>query len=106
MIITNENAHLYTTVDKLVALTDAENESFHKLINTTNVKKYYIGLEFSRIDNPEYNDEQYYSLNMMDQFKRQPVFTSQINNISMHMPSTPILYKWNQISKVTKLTIF
>jgi hypothetical protein len=54
---------------------------------------------------PEFNDEHYYSLNqLVDKYKRQPLYTPQINNISMHLPSMPVLYEWDHIPKVQKNT--
>jgi hypothetical protein len=78
---------------------------FYQKINTTNVKKYYLAMEFNKINNPEYNDEHFYSLNMINGVKRQQLYTPQINNISMHMPSIPLLYKWNKIPKVFQESI-
>lgn len=83
------------------SLLDNEIAAFYnKIINATTIKKYYLAMEFNKINNPEFNDEKLYSLSMMNNSNRVPLYTPQINNISMHMPSIPVLYKWDSIPKV------
>ena len=100
-IINETNFHQYTSIDQMKSLLDNEIATFYnKIINATNIKKYYLAMEFNKINNPEFNDEKLYSLSMMNNSKRVPLYTPQINNISMHMPSIPVLYKWDSIPKV------
>ena len=63
-------------------------------------------MEFNKINNPEFNDELTYSLDMMSNFNRTSLYTPQINNISLHIPSSPILYNWDSTPKVIILNLF
>jgi FtsP/CotA-like multicopper oxidase with cupredoxin domain len=103
-IINNKNDNIYKSIDKLKSLQydDDNNSDYFKILNNKNkiIKKYYLSMEFNKINNPEFENEKYYSLNMLNDTNRQLLFTPQINNISMHMPSIPLLYKWDTISKV------
>jgi L-ascorbate oxidase len=102
-IINNKNDNIYKSIDKLKSLQyDDDNSDYFKILNNKNkiIKKYYLSMEFNKINNPEFENEKYYSLNMLNDTNRQLLFTPQINNISMHMPSIPLLYKWDTISKV------
>ena len=92
---------MYKSIDQLKGIPDKYVTDFLEKINTTNVKKYYLAMEFNKISNPEFNDEHYYSLSMLNELNRQQLYTPQINNISMHMPSVPLLYRWNEIPKVS-----
>lgn len=79
---------------------------YSKSINSTRpVKKFYLAMEFNKINNPEFQDERLYSLSMFDHFKRTPLYTPQINNISMVMPSVPILYEWDAVPQVALIEI-
>jgi hypothetical protein len=89
----------------MVSLKTNESVDFLRKINTTNVKKFYLSMEFNKIDNPEFQDERLYSLEMFPHFHRTPLYTPQINHISMMMPETPVLYHWDSIPKVTKKQI-
>ena len=79
---------------------DNDHSLYLKKLNTTNVKKFYLGMEFNKINNEEYYNKELYSLNLTMSYKRAPIYTSQINHISMQMPSTPVLYQWDKIPKV------
>jgi hypothetical protein len=57
-------------------------------------------MEFNKINNEEFYNQELYSLNLTMSFKRAPIYTSQINHISLAMPSTPVLYQWDKIPKV------
>ena len=92
---------MYKSIDQLKGIPDKYVTDFLEKINTTNVKKYYLAMEFNKISNPEFNDEHYYSLSMLNELNRQQLYTPQINNISMHMPSVPLLYRWSEIPKVS-----
>lgn len=99
--ITVENKDLYLSVNELKSVTNDEITSFYdKILNTTNVKRFYLAMEFNKINNPEFNDERSYSLNAMSNAGRNSLFTPQINNISLSVPNTPILYNWHTVSKV------
>ena len=63
-------------------------------------------MDFNKINNPEFNNENLYPLSSMQSNKRVPLFTPQINNISMQMPSMPILYQWDQIPQVNLVISF
>lgn len=89
----------YIVVDQLKAIIDDDTQKFFEAINTSNVKKFYLGMDFNKIDNEEFFKEEY-SLNFTMSFGRNPLYTPQINDISMHLPSTPILYHWDYIPKV------
>ena len=73
---------------------------FLSKINTTNVKRFYLAMEFNKINNDEFYDEKLYSLSDILYYNRTPLYTPQINNISMMLPETPVLYKWNSINRV------
>jgi FtsP/CotA-like multicopper oxidase with cupredoxin domain len=51
--------------------------------------------EFNKINNVEFQNPLYYPLTASSK----KIFTPQINNISMMMPSSPLLYQWNDIPK-------
>ena len=89
----------YIVVDQLKAIIDEDTQKFFETINTPNVKKFYLGMDFNKIDNEEFFKEEY-SLNFTMSFGRNPLYTPQINDISLHLPSTPILYHWDYIPKV------
>jgi len=99
-IINNENENMFTSIDKLKSMISTRSDYYLTKIKSKNVKKYYLSMEFNKINNPEFENEKYYSLNMLNDSNRQLLFTPQINNISLHMPSIPLLYKWDTISKV------
>lgn len=56
-------------------------------------------MDFNQINNEEFYDQQTYSLKMIKELYRRPLYTPQINNISLLMPSTPLLYKWHTVPK-------
>ena len=87
-------------VDELRSLVDAGISEFYEKINTTNAKRFYLGMEFNKINNEEFYNEHLYSLNMTMNLERNPLYTPQINDISLQLPFTPILYNWDQIPKV------
>lgn len=99
----NETNHLkYTQINELNSFSNKEIDDLYEKIFDKNktVKKFYLAMEFNKINNPEFYDEKLYSLNMIENLSRLPLYTPQINNISMKMPSVPILYEWNSIAKV------
>ena len=58
-------------------------------------------MEFNRINNTEYYSKKYYPLDMTSSYDRSVTNTPQINEISMHMPSSPVLYQWDKVPKVS-----
>lgn len=108
-LINETNREKFVQIDEIPAVVDREVAAIYSKIftNTTNentttkpVRKFYLAMEFNQINNPEFQDERLYSLGMFGQFNRTPLYTPQINNISMVMPSQPALYEWNQIPQV------
>ena len=81
-------------------------EFYLKVLGNKNVKRFYLAMEFNKINNPEFLDAKLYPLDLMDQMDRNPIYTPQINNISMHMPPTPVLYQWDQIPNVIRIYRF
>jgi hypothetical protein len=57
-------------------------------------------MDFNKINNEEFYDEKLYSLNDILNLTRLPLYTPQINDISMMMPHSPVLYKWDSIDRV------
>ena len=57
-------------------------------------------MDFNKINNDEFYNEEFYSLNLTMSLGRNALYTPQINGISMHLPSTPILYNWDNMPKV------
>jgi hypothetical protein len=62
-------------------------------------KKYYFGLEFKKVNNPEFNNQMYYSIKNVGLDKQ--FYTPQINKISLQMPPAPPLYQWSDLPKVS-----
>jgi hypothetical protein len=96
----NLTKNLYTKIDEIKSFDDKANNLFLSKINTTNVKRFYLAMEFNKINNEEFYDEKLYSLSDILYYNRTPLYTPQINNISMMLPETPVLYKWNSIDRV------
>lgn len=100
--ITETNRFKYIQINELKSFEQKEIDEFYEKIFNKNktVKKFYLAMEFNKINNPEFYDEKLYSLSMIENLNRLPLYTPQINNISMKMPSLPVLYEWDSISKV------
>jgi len=60
-------------------------------------KKFYIGMSFELVNNPELNSENLYPINFVKPINR--YYMPQLNHISMHMPSAPLLYQMNSIKE-------
>lgn len=86
--------------DEIVINTSDINKMLRRIKSAKMVKKFYIALEFNKMNNPEFQNEIFYSMNLLKKNNRRQSFTPQFNNISMVMPSSPLLYEWNKISKV------
>lgn len=100
--INETNRLKYTQINELKSFKHKEIDEFYEKIFDKNqtVKKFYLAMEFNKINNPEFYDEKLYSLSMIENLNRLPLYTPQINNISMKMPSVPVLYEWDSIPKV------
>lgn len=86
------------------SLTDQETDELLEMIKSPrNLKKFYFAMEFNKINNPEFQNEKLYSLAKLREYNRTLLYTPQINNISMEMPDTPVLYNWNKIPKVSPI---
>jgi hypothetical protein len=84
--LTANNKKSYTQIDKLRSRVDYYSGPMHNwLINRTVAKKFYIGLEFFKIFNPDYPNEYY---------------TSMFNQIVNQLPPYPALFSWDTIPKV------
>ncbi|CAF0713230.1 unnamed protein product [Brachionus calyciflorus] len=99
--INSSNRDSFTKINEVKAILDKESYEFYTKIFDKNqtIKKYYLAMEFNKINNPEFYDEKLYSLSKIQSFQRPPLYTPQINNISMKMPSIPLLYEWDSVPK-------
>ena len=95
----------FVVVDQLRSILDPETNKFLNAINKKNVKTFYLGMEFNKIDNAEIYNQKYYPLNLTLSLGRTPFYTPQINGISLTLPSSPILYNWNNVPKVNILFV-
>ena len=96
----------FVVVDQLRSILDPETNKFLNSINKKNVQTFYLGMEFNKIDNAEVYNQKYYPLNLTLSSGRTPFYTPQINGISSTLPSSPILYDWNNVPKVNSLFFF
>jgi hypothetical protein len=63
--INSTNANKFVVVDQLRSiLDDDDTKQILTAINTTNVKRFYLGMEFNKINNEEFYNDDYYSLNL------------------------------------------
>ena len=63
-------------------------------------------MDFNKINNEEFYNEELYSLNLTMSLNRNALYTPQINGISMHLPASPILYNWDKTPTVIFYTKF
>jgi hypothetical protein len=91
---------MFVKIDEMRGVLSDAMQAFYDKINVTSVKRFYLALEFNKINNPEFQNDKLYPLEMMPMNNRNPIYTPQINGISLHMPSTPVLYQWPKISRV------
>jgi L-ascorbate oxidase len=93
---------MYTNIDQLRVKVDSnEKATILKAINTTNVRQFYLYWDFNKITNTMLFDPILYPLGMTLAYNRAPFYTPQINHVSLMMPSTPVLYNWDQIDSST-----
>lgn len=77
------------------------NENVHEKLKKKDVdKKIYIGMSFELVNNPELNSQLLYPVDEVQPIGR--YYMPQLNHISMHMPSAPLLYQMNSIKEVNK----
>ena len=92
------------SIDSLRSLanTSFANDFYRKILNVSEskLKRFYLSMEFNKINNPEFKDPIYYPLKWMTPNGRTSIFTPQINNISFMMPFSPPLFTWDQLPKV------
>jgi len=62
--INRTNAKKFVVVDQLRSILDHDAEQILNAIKTANVKRFYLGMEFNRINNEEVYNDEYYSLNL------------------------------------------
>ena len=63
--INRTNAKKFVVVDQLRSiLDDDDTRKILNAINTRNVKRFYLGMEFNKINNEEVYNDEYYSLNL------------------------------------------
>ena len=80
--------------------TSYANDLYRKInVSDDQVKRHYFGMEFNKINHPEFYDEANYPLSWMPKYGRTSVYVPQINNISFMMPYFPPLFKWDQLPK-------
>ena len=91
--VTSNNSNSLVQVDSLRSVVNIT-LSYDGVVN----KKFYLSMEFNKIDNSEFENSLYYPLSAMPSNKR--LYTPQINNISMMMPPVPLLYQWDEVPKV------
>jgi len=80
-IVNNQTQGIYLLIDNMKGAFDEENEKFYTKLfqNNQTVKTHYLALKFNEIENE---------------------FYPQINNISMKMPSAPVLFDWDSVIQV------
>lgn len=88
------------------SIDDKSKQEYYDRIKQTPNKKFYFGMEFKKINNPEFNNPLLYPLKTMPLNKQ--FYTPQINKISMHMPSSPPLTQYNDLPKASdvRMNIF
>lgn len=61
-------------------------------------KKFYLGLSFEAVSNPEFNSEMLYPVEFVKPINK--FYMPQINRISFAMPPAPIYYQFNETPAV------
>lgn len=101
--INESNRNEYVKVDEMRSIADDEEtrEMLTRIKLAKDVKKHYFGMEFTDMDNPEYENKKFYPTSLLRKNNRLPSLTPQFNNISFMLPTgAPILYEWNNLPKV------
>jgi hypothetical protein len=100
-MINSSNEDKMISFDRMKGIIGEDIEAnFYNSLKTDNVKKFYIQMEFNAVNNAEFYNEKDYSFKMMKELNRFILYTPQINNISMIMPSTPLIYQRQKNDKV------
>jgi hypothetical protein len=73
------------------------NKELYDRIRKQPDRKIFFEIEYKYLDNPAFNAK-YTSLDLVHIDSQ--IYTPQINNISMEMPSAPLLFQWNDNPKV------
>ena len=64
-------------------------------------KKFYLSMDFNRIDNYRFHDPTYYPMQSYDGYElKSELLTPQINFISNVLPPSPVLTQYGDIPKV------
>ena len=96
---------MYSSVDQVRSVADNSFSTpfLAKILTAERVKKHYIALDFSEVNNPEYYDDQYYSIELATRYKRVGFFSPQLNGITLTMPSSPPIFDWANIDKASQI---
>ena len=62
-------------------------------------KKFYLGMDFIKVDNFKFNNPDFYPLSFVERSKH--VYSPQINRISSHRPPSPPLSQYDDVPKVS-----
>lgn len=73
------------------------NSELYQRIRRRPDRKFFFEIEYKYLDNPAFNSK-HTSLDLVHIDSQ--VYTPQINNISMEMPSAPLLSQWNDNPRV------
>ena len=86
-------------IDALRNFQSESNTKFSKRIQENPDKKFFFGMQYKFINNPEYHQPDYYPIETQPFDLR--FYTTQFNSISMIMPASPALSQWDDLPKVT-----
>ncbi len=88
----------YVQVNQLQSIVENEKINFFERIKQKPDKKFYFGMEFKKINNPEFNNPSLYPIKLMPVLKQ--FYTPQINKISFDMPDVPLLSQFRDVPRV------
>ena len=91
----------YVNVADLRGLPHSENLHLLAKINITSVQKFYVAMDYNSVNNTELYNTRLYPFNVIVAAGRQGFETPQINNITLMMSSSPVLFNWNNIPNVS-----
>ena len=69
-----------------------------KGLKATADKKFYLSMDFQKIDNLRLNDPELYPLAAID--NKMHIYSPQINHISSRLPSSPLLSQYEDVAQV------
>lgn len=88
-------ANVYLLSEARYAKT-GNNDDYIKRISGTPDKKFFLNMDLTSVDDPEFHNHELYPINgSSSQWT-----ASVMNDIKFHMPSIPPLYNWDQLDKV------